>query len=184
MHLLVYVALYGIGAAALIFFVLVLIGLVTGVTSFVQAYRYEVRQQRSHLQPGRVTRQVASASPRQVRSSWLSGDAGGTTEGLIYPSRTFDKDSLRLIDQGLPFIITVPASSRKRVVVERELPEMVWLRSSKVSLWRSFIDKLRTSGLWACVACATVDDKYAVSYVVDTDITIRFEPVSQVPGED
>jgi hypothetical protein len=188
MDLLADIVLYGVGAAALILVVLVLIGLVAGVSSFVQAYRYEVRKQHSSLQDKQATRHVSSASPQRVHASWRPG-ANGTqpsalVERLLYPARTFDRHSLRLIDRGLPFVVIVPATSRKRVVVERELPAMVYLRSPKVSLWRSFVDKLRTSGLWACIAHAVTDDKYAVTYAVDADITINFEPASQVPGED
>ena len=100
-------------------------------------------------------------------------------ETLIYPSRRFNKDSCRLIDRGVAFMVTVRSGSRKRAAVERELPLMVYLRSPQGGLWRSFFDKLRTSELWACVAYAADDDRYTVSYVMEPDITIRFEPVRQ-----
>jgi hypothetical protein len=183
MDLLIDIALYGIGAAILIVVVLALVGFVAALTAWAQAWK-EVRQiEQSGIGAEIEARRLAFEASRRVychATSAANGrdvtawDAGA--ERVIYPSRTFDKDTERLIGRGAAFVVTVAANARKRRVVELELPGMIHFYPRRGSLLRDIVDKFQTMGLWTCVANAILNRQYLVAYDVAGDITIRFEP--------
>jgi hypothetical protein len=176
MDVLIQVALYGIGAAILIVVVLALIGFFSGLTFFARAYMDERWPQRSghraHVEPPNLiySRSTATSNAVNETARYVA------VERIIYPSRTFEKDTDRLIGRGAPFVVTVAAGLRKRAVVERQLPSMVHFYPIPGSLLSRFLDPLRTAELWACVGSATLDHGYAVTYNIAADIVIRFEP--------
>jgi hypothetical protein len=178
MDLLMDIAVYGIGAVVLIVVVLALVGFVTGLTAWAQAWK-EVRQigQSGILAEIEARRLALEASRRTSAANARDATTWDlAAERVIYPSRRFDRDTERLIGRGAAFVVTVAMSSRKRRAVERELPEMIHFHRRGGSLLRGIVDKFQTMGLWACVANAILNRQYLVAYDVAADITIRFEP--------
>lgn len=183
MELLIDIAIYAIGAAILIVAALALVGLVAGLIASARAWKEVRRFDDSGLLAEIETRRQAFEALRRARGQGAAAtngkDAtawGAAVERVVYPSRTFDKVTGSLIDRGARFVVTVAANSRKRSAVERELPAMVHFHSGRRGLFREFIDKMRTMGLWSCIATAILHRRYLVIYDIAADIIIHFEP--------